>query len=303
MRSFVRILIVPSLLMFAGCASDDRDPAAATEPEPPTGDAEPSPQGPAEDDDLPFVCDFLAAIDEETEIAPSVFPSATMVYGRVVAPQRTLDADLPCPGLPDVEVCLYNTDVCTRSDADGFYMLEGLPEGEKEITFVKAGYRAVLRQVVGNWSRMYGPPMDPVALLAPIGGVEFDPDRGSMAAYAIGVPSSTMQAAETMFLGDIEIRIEPSSGDGPFYSRGNAEPGRRWDPEPALSATSEGGIAWFFNLEPGDYALEFRRDGEPLSGCMPLPHGGLGADDQGRLKVRIRDFLHLGMASVYCNVP
>jgi hypothetical protein len=256
---------------------------------------------------LPNVCDFLAAMDEEPRAAPE-----TGLYGRTVELVGGAGG-APCAGIAGVRVCLYNSDFCATSDADGFYALEGVPQGETEITFVKDGFFPTLRQVVSSGSgrmRLYGPTMFPATTYDTDHsnlGLERDPARGGLEAHPVSgggspAPDGTPLAATVTFAAGLQMRLSPESGDGPIYYSGSDDPRRRFALDPELTVTDGMTGGRWFNVEPGDYTLEFLDNGEPAP-CSSMPHAGFGLDEQGRLKVRIRAGLHNNFVGGVCALP
>jgi hypothetical protein len=231
-------------------------------------------------------CDAFPSINQEA------FVPGASIYGRVIDVQPS-SPDQPCAGLAGVEVCRFPGDPCTHTDADGFYALDGLPEGEQEITFVKEGYRSVLRPIYRDAGalRMLGPTMltheHGDARIAMVGQSP-DPNRGHVVGY-LSVLDRDGPLGGFGFPGGVTMDLSPASGSGPYYFHGTDQPERWALPDPTLTETTEGsGRALWINVEPGDYAVRFRSTGLDGYNCMPFPHGGFGFDESGRVRLRVR---------------
>jgi hypothetical protein len=192
-------------------------------------------------------------------------------------------------GLPGVRICQRGTETCTESDASGQFVLGGLPEGKEiEITFVRPGSTKVLRLVhVGTapinlrMTRLVD--YDGGRELFAKVGVVLDPTKGLLLAVPIaagpGIGGIVMPES-------VAVTMKPS-GPAPLYSAGSATPDGLSSDEldPSLGATRFGGWAIFPNVEPGDYAIRFERNGQVCN--TALPGFGYGVDAEGHIRVKV----------------
>lgn len=229
--------------------------------------------------------------------------SGPSVFGQVVSGEYgwyDTFGNRTC-GLEGARVCLFETETCTESDEAGQYVLEGLPEGEEvEISVEKAGYFSVLRlvnllSVPVNLSRTrILRAEDRRAMLESL-GLDADTERGGLAAVSI-TPGEAIGVVDV--LAGVQITLSPGA-IGPVYSLGVLEPGGLASDEldPDLAATREGGWAIFPDLEAGDYTAHFEaEDGV----CSYVPGFGLGADEAGDIRVRVRDGFNTGPIAAFC---
>jgi len=192
-------------------------------------------------------------------------------------------------GLAGVRICQKGTDTCTESDQAGQFVLAGLPEDQDlEVTFEKPGSLKVLRFVHTGATPI---PLrqtrlmthEPALQLFARVGVVIDPNRG----HLVGIPIAPGEGIGGFVLPDgVTMTLKPS-GPRPLYNLGSESPNGLSSDEldPALESTRYGGWGSFVNVEPGDYAVRFERNG---AGCtQALPGYGYGADSDGNIRVKV----------------
>jgi hypothetical protein len=227
------------------------------------------------------------------------------VFGRVVSSDWGWydSTGVSVCGVEGVRICLLETETCTESDEAGQFVLGELPsDSDVELSVEKAGFHSALRlahvqEAPINLSRTrLLRARDQRTLLESL-DLSVDPDRGGLTAVALepGEAIGTIAFPEgvkvTLLPGDIE----------PHYSRGMLEPGGLSSDEldPELDATRAGGWALFPALPPGDYAVRFERDGELCS--FVLPGFGFGVDDEGHVRVRVREGFNTAPIAALCQ--
>lgn len=228
--------------------------------------------------------------------------STADVYGRILDLGGDLSA--PCPALPGVRICLLDTSNCTTSDGDGEYALDGVLGQESGITFQKEGYTSLLRTITGTPGELYGPWLVPVEMQTAAAegvGVTLDPGRGALVAVGVQLPVVATLHGAGVVLVDLGVpegtttALLTGTADGPFYSASAGEP-----PDSALTATGDGGATFFFNVPPGDHALDVRVGGCAGAGA-PLPWGGLPPNGAGNVRTWVRAGFFSNYAGVSCR--
>jgi hypothetical protein len=206
-------------------------------------------------------------------------------------------------GLPGVRICQRDTETCTESDAAGQFVLGGLPGGQEiEITFEQPSSATVLRLVrVGTapinlrMTRLVN--RDGGRELFARAGVVVDPTKGNLVASAIapgpGIGGIVLPEG-------VAITMKPS-GPAPLYSAGSTSPDGLSSDEldPSLRASRFGGWAIFPNVEPGDYAIRFERNGQVCN--TALPGFGYGADAEGHIRVKVLADHNTASISAFCQ--
>ena len=168
---------------------------------------------------------------------------ATAVTGQV----KELGSD----GLSDVVVCLNDADaICTQTQADGSYLLEGPPaETDVSFTVTKDGYLGGAMSITTTLE-----PLDiPVVSMA--GEVILELQMGILDVDAVENTGQIAFSISNGINGDginvpnIQTQLEPASGSGPFYSNDSGLP------DLELTETSANGGGVYVNVEPGIYSL------------------------------------------------
>jgi len=290
------------------CAKDEAGPAATRETtesqEAPSRERDastPEPDASANVEDAassPTCAEPIPAGDLQSQA------SGPSVFGRIVSGEYGwYDAlgDSTC-GVEGARICLFETDTCTESDEAGQFVLEGLPEDtDIEISIEKAGFYPALRlaHVQGvpiNLSRTrLLAERDRNAALESVGW-DADSPHGGLVAVAVtpGEAIGTVSVPQ-----GVKITLMPGELN-PYYSRGILEPGGLSSDEldPELETTRTGGWALFADVEPGDYAVRFERDGELCS--VLIPGFGFGVDELGHVRVRVRDGFNTASVAALC---
>jgi len=181
------------------------------------------------------------------------------------------------PGVEGVKICVKDHPeiACATSAADGSFELDGLPPLTNLIlTIDKDGFVKESKTIqtastdmnVGNGILMFETSKAAVA-----GGVTQDPTKGAVSLFAIGpVPGSTDQTAFQTEPG-VSVSLSPKSGDGPHFSN------RKGKFDPSATTTLDG-LAFYYNVDPGDYTLTFT---DAQLDCAPISIGlsGWGIPD------------------------
>jgi hypothetical protein len=230
--------------------------------------------------------------------------SGPSAFGRIVGGDYgwyDTTGDSTC-GVEGARVCVLETELCTTSDEAGQFVLNGLPEDtEVELSIQKPGFYSALRlahvqsaPINLSKTRILAE-RDRSAALESL-GLDGASGHGGLVAVAltpgeaIGTVSVPSGVKITLTPGDLE----------PYYSRGVLEPGGLSSDEldADLEATREGGWALFPELEPGDYAVRFERDGELCS--VLIPGFGFGVDERGQIRARVRDGFNTAAIAALC---
>jgi hypothetical protein len=164
---------------------------------------------------------------------------------------QLLDQDAPVVGM---KVCVYETTICTESQADGSYELPGVP-GNQEllIEFTRDAYYPVIRTLVTSdrdidMGRVWFPTQADIELVAlTLDNLQIDPNKGILLALALRRVQT--EAGGWAYAGQsgVVASLSPRSGDGPFYTSGGPLP----LPEKNLTQTTGSGLAIFANVRPG----------------------------------------------------
>jgi hypothetical protein len=192
-------------------------------------------------------------------------------------------------GVAQVRICLRSTDRCTDSDHAGQFVLGGLPEGQDiELTFEKPGISNLLRPVhVGatpiflRQTRIV--PSEGARENLARAGIALDSSKGNL----VAVPLAAGEGIGGIVLPEGVVMSLKPSGPAPLYSLGSESSGGLSSDvlDPELQATRSGGWATFANVDPGDYALRFERNGRVCSTAMP--GFGYGADADGNIRMKV----------------
>lgn len=193
-------------------------------------------------------------------------------------------------GIDEVTVCIDGQpSECTVTDEAGEYRLTASANTEVMLRVSASGYLPSLLFVPET---AMSAPLRPVALLtqnlqqvqdALIGVETADENGGVVFSVSNGIPGDRINVP------DIIVRLEPTEGDGPFYT------GTSGLPQQALEATSAHGGGLFTNVTPGDYAITF--EGLP-SVCVVL--FGWGTPERVRFRVRSG---HVSIVRIECPSP
>ena len=177
--------------------------------------------------------------------------------------------ELGSEGLEGVTVCVANTDpdLCTQTDDAGMYILESVHAGaDLSFTMTKEGY---LGGTV-SFTTALEPSQIPVVSMG--GDVLMELQMGILNVEAVEQTGQIAFSISNGINGDgvnipnIETRLEPSSGDGPFYSNDSGLP------DHSLTQTSANGGGVYVNVEPGIYSLVHLNIAE---NCTPMLGWGL----------------------------
>ena len=210
---------------------------------------------------------------DNPEPAPERKPHAAagLTLTGVVVDQSDTDATRDSdtakyPTLPDVKVCVSDTPSipCTTTDAQGKYMLAGVPAGsELYLMFSKASYTSVLfmavKQVGSSSSELPAIALRTdrsVRLLQEQAGITADAAAGLVffaadtLASSAGAQHQTFGSVELYTVADFTVSIQPKSKSVPVYASSG------WDPDPSLKAASSAGWG-VLQAAPGDYTLSF----------------------------------------------
>jgi hypothetical protein len=206
-------------------------------------------------------------------------------------------------GLPGVRICQRGSGTCTDADAAGQFVLGGLPEGQDiEITFENPGSSSVIRLVhTGsspiNLTQTRVLDLDYAKqLLEKVGTVLDLTNKGTLVAAPIAAGDGI---GGLIVPEGVVVALVPS-GPTPLYSIGSESSGglSRDDFDASLQATRASGWAIFANVEPGDYAVHFERNGRPCTAA--IPGFGYGADADGNIRVKIVAGYSTGSISAFC---
>lgn len=187
-----------------------------------------------------------------------------MAVDKAVRPQ-----DLP--GLGGVEVCVDGmaTIRCATSAADGTFALHGLPaQTDLVLTTRKDGYVKTLRAIETASTDMDGTGFPLVTTKRggprPDLGFTYDDSLGAISFFALKIEKDGGAALPV----DVRVTLAPQAGHGPFFTTDR----NVFD---QTATASIGGLGFFFNVEPGDYVLNFDDQG---ADCAPIsfPFGAFG---------------------------
>jgi hypothetical protein len=205
-------------------------------------------------------------------------------------------------GLPGVRICQLGTDTCTESDEAGQFVLGGLAEGQDtEIAFEKSGSTKVLRLVhTGSapinlrWTRLVT--YDSGVELIARAGTVVDTDKGLITGGALAAGEGI---GGFVLPEGVVMTLKPN-GPAPLYSVGSQTPDGLSSDEldPALQATRLGGWGIFVNVDPGDYAVRFERNGQVCN--QMLPGSGYGTDVEGNVRVKVVAGYSVGTIAAFC---
>ena len=205
-------------------------------------------------------------------------------------------------GLAGVRICQMGTSTCTDSDAAGQFVLGGLPsDRDIEITFEKPDHVKMLRPLhIGNvplnLDQVRLVTYDPAVETITKTGTAFDPNKGVVLAVPIaagdGIGGFVLPA-------DVVITLAPA-GPAPLYSIGGESADSLLPDEldPTLAATRFGGWAIIPNVDPGDYAVRFERNGKVCN--QALPGFGYGADAEGAIRIKVVGGWDTGSIAAFC---
>jgi hypothetical protein len=278
------------VVLFGSCLVSCGDDRAAT-PTPPGADSgAPEPDGSATDGGPPARPPCQNPPIPEGELQNRA--SGPSVFGIVVGGDPGLfDAfgGTEC-GLAGVRICQLGTNTCTDSDPAGQFVLNGLPAGQDlEISFEKPSMTKPLRLVhTGNTpinleqTRLLT--FDPTLELFARAGIVLDnTNKGNL----VAVPIAAGEGIGGIVVPEgVVITLKPS-GPAALYTLGieSSDGLSKDDLDPSLQATRFGGWGIFANVDPGDYAVRFERNGQACS--TALPGFGYGADAEGNIRVKI----------------
>lgn len=167
------------------------------------------------------------------------------IYGRVIG--------ILGGGTGNVEICVHETDLCTLSESDGDFLLEGLPEDTDIIvTMDKEGHLRTAYQhntsVDDEWRKTLMT-NGLVNLMTNRVDTEQVPGRG----HAMFIVWSGPDYDGYDRVEGVQMSID---GEGElFYQAGGGMP------NPELTSTSSSGSGGAFNLEPGHYDMTFTAPG------------------------------------------
>jgi hypothetical protein len=177
------------------------------------------------------------------------------------------------PPIEGVEICVYeNEDICTTTDENGEFTLEGVPaDTDVYLSFTKDGYGSkIMGFSSGSSSLAVTVDLASDALRevrATAAGAVDSEEKGSITAAAITyntdkVDSPWASSSETgdwIRLEGVSFALEPESGTGPVYADADDVL------DPSLDVTAEAGLVYFYDVEPGEYTVTFSH---PSMSCM-----------------------------------
>jgi hypothetical protein len=207
-------------------------------------------------------------------------------------------------GLPGVRICQRGTAICTDSDGAGQYVLGGLPQDQDmEIAFENPGSTKVIRLVhTGatpiNLTQTRLIATDPGKELFRRAGVELDlTNKGTI----VAAPIAAGDGIGGFVLPEGAVVTLLPSGLAPLYSLGSESANglSRDELDPTLQAMRAGGWGIFPNVDPGDYAVRFERNGQPCT--TAIPGYGYGADAEGNIRVKVVAGHSTGTISAFCQ--
>jgi hypothetical protein len=215
--------------------------------------------------------------DSSPEAATASPPGLKLLW-RVVesAPPGTrtdagLGATAYFPPIAGVRVCVYGRDdlPCATTHADGTFTLGGLkPLEQLTLTCEKDGYVSSLRSMEAASTDMDGTGQPIVMGKRGEGdlglGIQVREDKGAASVFVLGpAPDGGINLAHGTKLG-----LSPVSGVGPYFTDTHDE----FDKS---ATTMIGGLAFYFNLDEGDYTLTVD---DPNADCAPIsfPFGEFG---------------------------
>jgi hypothetical protein len=177
------------------------------------------------------------------------------------------------PAVEGAEVCVYeNEDICTTTDENGEFMLEGVPaDADVYLSFTKDGYGSkIMGFSPGSSSLAVTVDIASDALhevRATAAGAVDSEETGMISAAAITYNTDKVDspfavsnaAGDWIMLEGVSFALEPENGTGPVYADADEIL------DPSLDATAEPGWAVFFDVEPGEYTVTFSH---PTMSCM-----------------------------------
>ncbi len=193
------------------------------------------------------------------------FVSGEVVDGSNLTAAKAFDATQYSP-LPGVQVCLYGQSSvpCATTDDSGKYKL-AVPVGTAlTVSYVKTGYQPTLYAIgaqtsgstddapaiflsntssFASFGTMGGAPPDPAKGTILFGGGTIGPSPGAIYHELFGT-------FDYYYVPGYSVTIAPAATVGPVYVSAD------WQPDPALTASSNAGWG-FFQVAPGTYTLTY----------------------------------------------
>jgi hypothetical protein len=209
---------------------------------------------------------------------PAPVPAGLKLLWRVVEsvnPGTRTDAGLGAtasfPPIAGARVCVYGRKdlPCATSHADGTFTLGGLkPLEQLTVTVDKDGYVGSLRSIEAASTDMDGTG-SPIVMGKKGGGdlglgIPIMEDKGAVSIFVLGpAPDGGIGLSH-----GAQLSLSPASGMGPYFT----DPHDEFDKS---ATTMIGGLAFYFNLEEGDYTITFD---DPHADCAPVsfPFGEFG---------------------------
>ncbi len=165
-------------------------------------------------------------------------------------------------GLEGVEVCILNSSTCTQTDVDGSYSLDGVPaESKVSLSVTMPEYLGGVIPV------MTGSEAQTVPVVSMGSELLSELQIGILDVPAVENAGQIAFSISNGIFGDrinvpgIRVALEPSAGDGPFYTTSSGLP------DTELTETSSNGGGVFVNLPAGIYTLRYLNLPE---GCTPM---------------------------------
>jgi hypothetical protein len=164
-----------------------------------------------------------------------------------------------------VRVCAYQKPEipCTTSDADGIFVVRGLPSVQHVVLITqKSGYVRTLRAIETASTDMDNTAAPLVTSKSdgprPDLGIAYDDSKGAVSFFAhaalsdggLGLPSG------------VAVTLAPKTAEGPFFTT-------RDNTFDQSAKSTVGGLGFYFNVTPGDYELTFE---DPAADCSPLSY-------------------------------
>jgi hypothetical protein len=208
----------------------------------------------------------------------AALPPGLKLLWRVVesgAPGTRMDAGLGAtayfPPLAGVRVCVYGRHdlPCATTHADGTFTIGGLkPLEQVSLTSEKDGYVGSLRSIEAASTDMDGTGQ-PIVMGKQGGGdlglgIPLEDDKGAASIFVLGpAPDGGIALSR-----GAKLTLSPASGVGPYFTDSHNE----FDKS---ASTMIGGLAFYFNLDEGDYTLTID---DPNADCAPIsfPFGEYG---------------------------
>jgi hypothetical protein len=164
--------------------------------------------------------------------------------------------------LAGVKVCVFengsvNESYCATTDSNGLFAIYQLPEADYYIlAFTKTGYQSNLQLAFGNIatsSVLYSE--EEISGAAGLVGATYPASGKGLLTF---VAFNSTGAAVSGYT----VATTPNSGEGPYYADGNGLLDQN------LAATSTSGWGAFFNMDPGNYDVDFTH---ASTNCEDLP--------------------------------